>query len=128
MPTDIFLPAEKDKPEVDFRFSQHHLTLRGESYPENAAAFYGPLLAALQDYLDGCQNAAITVDVDLVYFNSSSTKMLLNLFERLNEAAEAGNAVTLNWHFDAEDETVREFGDDLAEDYTALNYCPVVKE
>jgi len=128
MTTDLFLPGEKDKPEVDFRFSQHHLTLRGESYPENAAAFYGPLLAALKDYLDTCQKETITFDVDLVYFNSSSTKMLLNLFELLNEAAEAGNNVTLNWHFDAEDETVREFGDDLAKDYAALNYCPVAKE
>ena len=127
MPDDIHLPAEKDKPAIDFCFSQHHLTLRGESYPENAAAFYGPLLVALKDYLAGRRNDAIRVDVDLIYFNSSSTKMLLNLFELLNDAASNGNEVTLNWYYDPDDETVKEFGDDLAEDYGELNYCPVAK-
>ncbi|MDD3481727.1 DUF1987 domain-containing protein [Azovibrio restrictus] len=123
---DLYLAPERDKPEVDFKFSRHHLSLKGETYPENAAQFYGPILAALRAYLNDTRGAHITVDMDLIYFNSSSTKILLSLFEMLDQAAR-DNQVQLNWHYDPEDETVQEFGADLAEDYTALVYNPVAK-
>ncbi|MGB4468356.1 MAG: DUF1987 domain-containing protein [Azovibrio sp.] len=126
MIADFYLAPEHDKPEVDFKFSCHHLSLKGESYPENAAQFYGPILAALRSYLDNTRDADITVDIDLIYFNSSSTKILLSLFEMLDAAALV-NKVQLNWHYDAEDETVREFGADLADDFTNLIYNPVEK-
>jgi hypothetical protein len=126
MTADIHLPAEHDKPEIDFRFSQHRLAIRGESYPENAAQFYSPLVAAVGAYLGATQGAQITVDVDLIYFNSSSTKVLLGLFEMLNKAGER-NKVVLNWHFDPEDETVQEFGADLAEDCDMILYVPQEK-
>jgi hypothetical protein len=38
----LFIAASPTSPEVDFRFEQHTLSIKGESYPENAAAFYGP--------------------------------------------------------------------------------------
>ena len=123
---DLYLAPERDKPEVDFKFSSHHLSLKGESYPENAAQFYGPILAALRSYLDNTRATHITVDIDLIYFNSSSTKILLSLFEMLDAAA-LTNKVQLNWHYDPEDETVQEFGADLAEDYTTLIYNAVEK-
>ncbi len=123
---DLYLAPERDKPEVDFKFSRHHLSLKGETYPENAAQFYGPILAALRVYLNDTRGAHITVDMDLIYFNSSSTKILLSLFEMLDQAAQ-DNQVQLNWHYDPEDETVQEFGADLAEDYTTLVYNPVAK-
>lgn len=126
MIADLYLAPERDKPEVDFKFSAHHLSLRGETYPENAAQFYGPILAALRAYLDNTQGQHINVDVDLIYFNSSSTKILLSLFEMLDQAAR-NNQVQLNWYYDPEDETVQEFGADLAEDYSALVYNPVAK-
>lgn len=126
MIADIRIPAEHDKPEIDFRFSQHRLAIRGESYPENAALFYTPLVGAVGSYLGATQGAQITVDVDLVYFNSSSTKVLLGLFEMLNRAGEH-NRITLHWHFDPEDETVQEFGADLAEDCDLITYVPMEK-
>ncbi len=46
----ITLPRTERSPEVDFDFASGRLVLRGESYPEDAAAFFGPLLqAALTD-------------------------------------------------------------------------------
>lgn len=126
MTNDIRISAEHDKPEVEFLFSRHYLAIRGESYPENAAQFYGPLVAAVGEYLGTCNGAQITIDIDLIYFNSSSTKVLLGLFEMLNRAAEH-NKVVLNWHYDPDDETVREFGADLAEDCDMIAYNPMEK-
>jgi hypothetical protein len=103
------------------------LTIRGESYPENAAAFYAPIIEGLRLYLASCSNAVITVDVTLTYFNSSSTKMLFSVFDALDQAASSGNDVLVRWYRDAEDETILEFGEELQADFTAIQFtdCPV---
>ena len=122
---DLHIPAEKDKPEIAFKFSEHHLLLRGESFPENALAFYGPVISVLMDYLGQTKNTAITVDIELRYFNSSSTKILLNIFRMLDQASTNGNMVTLNWRHDPEDDTIAEFGADIANDFITLQYNAV---
>lgn len=117
----LFIAASASSPEVDFRFDERRLSLKGESYPENAAQFWGEIIAALRRFLAEDQNGtAITVNVALAYFNSSSTKMLFSLFDILNEKAEAGTEVILNWYHDEEDDTIFEFGQELQEDFSAL--------
>jgi hypothetical protein len=118
----LFIAASPTSPEIDFRFDQHTLSIKGESYPENAAAFYGPVIARVQAYLDGRKDADITVNVSLAYFNSSSTKMLFSFFEALNDAAMAGNQVRLNWYHDEDDDTILEFGQELQDDFGALDF------
>ncbi len=118
----LFLAATPSSPEIDFRFEQHTLSIKGESYPENAAAFYGPLNAAVRNYVETCHDAQITVHVSLAYFNSSSTKMLFTLFDILNQAAIDGNRVRLNWYHDEDDDTILEFGQELQQDFTALDF------
>ncbi len=118
----LFISASPTSPEIDFRFDQDTLSIKGESYPENAAAFYGPLIARVQAYLDVCVDASITVNVSLAYFNSSSTKMLFSFFDALNKAAIAGNQVRLNWYHDEDDDTILEFGQELQDDFDALDF------
>jgi hypothetical protein len=120
----LFIAASPTSPEIDFRFDQHTLSIKGESYPENAAAFYGPVIARVQAYLESCKDieAAITVNVSLAYFNSSSTKMLFSFFEALNDAAVAGGQVRLNWYHDEDDDTILEFGQELQDDFAALDF------
>lgn len=119
----LFISASPTSPEIDFRFDQHTLSIKGESYPENAAAFYGPVIERLRAWLAGCQQATISVNVSLAYFNSSSTKMLFTLFDALNQAALAGNRVRLNWYHDEDDDTILEFGQELRDDFAALDFC-----
>ncbi|WP_044530160.1 DUF1987 domain-containing protein [Herbaspirillum sp. B65] len=117
----LFIAASASSPEVDFRFDQRTLSLKGESYPENAAQFWGDIITSLRRFLaDDQEGSSITVNVALAYFNSSSTKMLFSLFDALNEKAEAGTEVVLNWYHDEEDDTIFEFGQELQEDFAAL--------
>ncbi|KTT14549.1 DUF1987 domain-containing protein [Pseudacidovorax intermedius] len=118
----LYIAPTPSSPEVDFRFDSHSLSLRGESYPENAAAFYGEVLARLREYLAEPGERRIDVHIALAYFNSSSTKMLFNLIEALHEAAEAGSTVQLAWYYDEEDDTILEFGQELADDFPAIAF------
>ncbi|MEQ6290407.1 DUF1987 domain-containing protein [Vogesella sp. GCM10023246] len=117
----IFLAASSYSPEVNFDFANHRLALKGECYPENAAVFFEPIMHALHGYLASLDHVHITVDVQLAYFNSASTKAILAIFERLNAAAVAGNYVTVNWHSDPDDDTIMEFGQEVADDNGALD-------
>lgn len=114
----LYIPATASSPEVEFRFEAHQLSLRGESFPENAAAFYGPLINALREFLGLPDlDRTLNVEVALTYFNSSSTKMLFTLFDLLDKSAASGRRIALNWLFDAEDDTIREFGEELMADF-----------
>ena len=117
----LFIAASASSPEVDFRFDERKLSLKGESYPENAAQFWGDIIAVLRQFLEqDTAGASITVNVALAYFNSSSTKMLFSLFGTLNEKAKTGTEVILNWYHDEEDDTIFEFGQELSEDFPNL--------
>ncbi|MFC3533120.1 DUF1987 domain-containing protein [Vogesella facilis] len=116
----IYLAATSFSPEVNFDFANHYLALKGECYPENAAVFFEPLMHALHGYLAQQSSSRIIVDVQLAYFNSASTKAILAIFERLNAAAVAGNYVTVQWHSDPDDDTIMEFGQEVADDNGAL--------
>ncbi len=123
----IQIAATDRSPEVDFDFSSGHLSLRGESYPEDAAAFFGPLLQALRADLADGSRTPIVFEVGLAYFNSSSAKALMNLFMPLEDAAEEGRAVTVRWLFAEGDETIEEAGEDFAADFAHARF-EMVKE
>lgn len=72
----------------------------------------------------GRSDTTIQVNVTLAYFNSSSTKMLFSLFEILNNAVLSGNVVVLNWFYDEDDDTILEFGEEIADDFAALEFRP----
>jgi hypothetical protein len=116
----IYIEATATSPEIDFRFDQRLLSMKGESYPENAAAFYAPIVEQLRNFLTTQEQASITTNIALAYFNSSSTKMLFSIFDALDQAAQAGNRVEVNWYHDEEDETIFEFGEELKADFTSI--------
>ncbi|WP_454739746.1 DUF1987 domain-containing protein [Cupriavidus necator] len=118
----LFIAATPTSPEVSFDFQRHILSLKGESYPENAAVFYGEVIARLRQYLAACTGAEVTVNVALTYFNSSSTKMLFSMFDALNNAADKGNRIRLHWFHDEDDDTILEFGQELHADFPAIEF------
>jgi hypothetical protein len=115
--TRIQIAATERSPEVDFDLDAGRLSLRGESYPEDAAAFYGPLLQALRGHLAEGGEAPLCFEVALAYFNSSSAKALMNLFMPLEDAAAAGRPVTIRWLHAEGDDTIAEAGEDFAADF-----------
>ncbi|WP_107758838.1 DUF1987 domain-containing protein [Dickeya sp. Secpp 1600] len=130
----LHIAGTASTPTVDFRFDTHQLSLSGESYPENAAAFYGPLIERLQRYLQTplasatAQSTRIDVHVSLPYFNSSSTKMLFSLFNILDQAAQQQLPIALHWYYDQEDDIAEEFGQELHIDFSALEFHPHILE
>ncbi|MFH1138328.1 MAG: DUF1987 domain-containing protein [Pseudomonadota bacterium] len=118
----IIQQAGERTPLVDFDFPNSKLLVEGESYPEDAAAFFGPLLEVLKIYLDHLGRDQVVFDIKLAYFNSSSAKALMNMFQLLEKAAEKGSRVIINWLYQPDDDTMAEFGEDFSEDFQAARF------
>lgn len=101
--------------------------IRGECYPENISEWSEPVFTALEECL-GNDQSEFKVDIELYYFNSSSAKFLFDFFEFLEESAENGKAITINWRYRAEDDTMQEAGEDFEEDLSACTYNMVLVE
>ncbi len=118
MMDNIVLEATDRTCAVEFDFAAGRFRVAGESYPEDAAAFFGPLHRALDQYLAGRTATELGFEIALVYFNSSSAKALMGLLERFDAAAARGNDVTITWVHDPEDDAMedmaREFGEDIS--------------
>ena len=83
----IQIEATERSPEVDFNFESRTFALRGESYPEDVTQFYGPIIGQFEEYLASTEGGEIVFDFELIYFNSSTAKILMGLFEVLDESA-----------------------------------------
>ncbi|MCP4702510.1 MAG: DUF1987 domain-containing protein [Gammaproteobacteria bacterium] len=114
--------ATKYTPEISFDAAAGTLELKGESYPEDVTEFANPLFFWLEKYLEELGNQAFIINIELTYFNSSSSKMLLDLFDSLEEAAGNGKNITVNWIYDEENDTAEEYGEEFQEDLKKLTF------
>lgn len=112
----LIIPATKSLPTIHFDDVTHHLAITGESYPENVADFYMPIFEWLDRYLASLDHNTVTLDVKIAYFNSSSSKVLMDLFDKFEAAAVAGNTVIINWYYHEADDMLLEYGEEFKED------------
>ena len=105
----------KDTPYVQFDADTGMMRLEGESYPENALDFYKPIMDWARRYIAEVEGP-LEMHFKLQYFNSSTSKCLLDLFELLDTHALADGAVTVNWYYQEDDEDIEESGRDFEED------------
>lgn len=90
------------------------LSISGCSIPENADRFYSPLYDLVNSY---CMAPAVVtmVHIRLTYFNSSSSKYLLDILKRLEDLhASEHSTVQMVWHFTEGDLDMKEAGVDYA--------------
>jgi hypothetical protein len=119
---DLYIAASNSSPEIRCDYQRQEVTIRGESYPENTAAFYAPLRAWLAEYFHSAQGTQLALIIELVYFNSSSSKVLLDLLDWLDDLAAEGRVLSVNWIYDAENEMALDAGTEFGEDLNALTF------
>lgn len=125
----IHIPATKETPEVVVDPSKMSFHLSGESFPENAMAFYAPVRNQLEALLARpATNDGVQAHFNLRYFNSSSTKLIRGLVGMLHRRAEDGVRVIAHWYHDPEDDMMAEFGADLRDEFDALDFRLIAAE
>ena len=116
----ITIEATDRTPQLQILFDQGQLKVKGESYPEDVATFYGPVIDAVHQLTTTC--ADIAASFELVYVNSSSMKALYRIFEVLHQKKADGGTVAIEWKFEEDDDVMQELGEDFQDRFPDLTF------
>jgi len=111
----ISIEGTPKTPTVNFNSETGILELSGRSIPENSIDFYIELLNWIENYGEST-SLKTELNMKLEYFNTASSKCILDVFKKLEVIAKAGKDVTINWFYEMDDEDMLEAG----EDYDAI--------
>jgi len=102
-------------PWVKLDLERGRIDLVGDSYPVNSFEFYQPIVQWLNEFLTQSRQA-VHVELELTYVNTGSIKSMLELFDLLEEAYQAGRAVTVLWKYDSRNKRALESAEEFSED------------
>ena len=94
--TNFFIPT------IDFNVETGICVLSGESFLEDTIEFYDPLVQWLEEFTTEVKKS-MSFEIKLTYFNTSTSRSILDLLNILKDYEEDGGEVTINWHYDEDD-------------------------
>ncbi len=98
-------------PTVDFNATTGICQIFGESFLEDTMEFYNPVLEWFENYIDSVKGP-IALIIKLTYFNTSTSRSILDILNLLKDYQEEGGEVVVNWHYDENDVDMGEDIDD----------------
>jgi len=107
----ISIKGTAKTPTVDFNSEEGKVEIKGRSIPENSIEFYKPLVDWLDTYAASPKELT-EVNIQLEYFNTSSSKCILDVFKKPEVIHKEGHEVKINWFFEEDDEDMLEAGED----------------
>lgn len=113
----LIIQGSKSTPAIHFDADTKIMEITGESYPENALEFYKPIFDWLAQYFEAGGDKAV-FNFKLMYFNTSSSKAILDILDVLDEKFRSGIDIQINWMYQQDDEDIMESGEEFAEGLT----------
>jgi hypothetical protein len=110
----IKIQGTDDTPTIVLDVENDVYQISGRSLPEDVGAFYDPIL----DWLDGFAESStdkMTFGFKLEYFNTASSKLLLDILLKLEEMFENGKEILVKWYYPEDDEDMEEAGEEYAD-------------
>lgn len=106
----LVINQTKKTPEINFDVESGKFLIKGRSIPENSIEYYSTLFDFVDEYKKtGPYNTEISIQLD--YFNTSSSKCLLELLKRFEDIP--GSVV--KWYYEEDDEDMYDAGRDYDE-------------
>src|SRR5579872_6481105 len=99
----INIESTPKTPSINFDFEKGFLEIKGRSIPENSIEFYKPLVDWLDKYASKPKTST-NVNIQLEYFNTSSSKCILDVFKKLEFIHKNGSEIIINWYYEEDDE------------------------
>jgi hypothetical protein len=107
----LYVEGTKMTPNVILDSDKKVYSITGSSRPENPLQFYKPIFEWLTNYLEKTEEKMV-FEVQLDYFNTSTSKVLLDLFELFEKFAETKD-IHVVWYYQSDDEEMQEAGEEL---------------
>jgi hypothetical protein len=110
----IKIQGTEDTPKIILDAGNEIMEISGRSLPEDVSSFYEPVLNWLTEYSSN-PNKKTVFNFKLTYFNTASSKLLLDILMKLEEMNEKGQEVLVKWHYPEDDEDMAEAGEEYAD-------------
>jgi hypothetical protein len=104
----ISIEESKKTPAVYLSVAEKRFEIKGRSMPEDATEFYEPIIEWLKKYAENPQKG-INLEVRLDYFNTSSSKLILEIFKLI----ESLDGHKIKWYYHLDDEDMLDAGEDF---------------
>jgi hypothetical protein len=105
-------------PEVIFDADEFFISIRGVIRPENAKAFFKPLISWIEDFHAQhlkISSTPLNVEIKLLYYNSASFIQIIDLFKIIKKIHHSGMKVIIEWYYNEDDDLMREAGQELSD-------------
>jgi len=110
----MYLDKTNRTPQIILDPRKEIFEIRGRSIPENSVDFYKPVMEWMDEYRKQ-PNEKTRLVFCLEYFNTSSSKCLVEILRKLEAIHLDGNYVEMEWYYEERDEDMRESGEDFKE-------------
>ena len=87
------------------------IEIKGRSIPENSIEFYKTIIDWIDEYSKSPQPNTV-VNIQFEYFNTSSSKCILDVFKKFEMLKKNKADVVINWYYEEDDEDMLEAGED----------------
>ncbi|MBN2812736.1 MAG: DUF1987 domain-containing protein [Bacteroidales bacterium] len=110
----IKIQGTEDTPKIMLDKENEIFEISGRSLPEDVSSFYEPVLNWLNEYAEN-PNSKTVFNFKLTYFNTASSKLLLDILMKLEEMHEKGQDILIRWHYPEDDEDMSEAGEEYSD-------------
>ncbi len=107
---DIVEIGESERtPKIFLDKNQGIIKISGKAMPDNAKTFFEPILEWVEKYIQD-PNDKTYVCFDLEYFNSSASKMILQIVKAFKNLKDKGNQIEIDWYYMEDDDDILDSG------------------
>jgi len=108
------ISGTEDTPEITFN-ENNEFIISGRSLPEDVTNFYAPVFDWLNSFADNQQGKSVFI-FKLEYFNTASSKIILDILMKLEELVQDNKAdISIEWHYSESDDDMSEAGEEYKE-------------
>jgi len=101
-------------PEINLDKERSRFEFYGKSFPEDAKDFYKPVVDWLREYVENPNRETLVV-FKLEYFNTASSKKIVDILNVLKEIHRQKKTILIHWFYKSDDEDMFETGETLSE-------------
>jgi len=110
----IKIQGTDDTPTVTLDKENNIFEISGRSLPEDVVVFYKPILEWLDEYKNDPLDTTV-FNFKLEYFNTASSKLLLDVLLKLEDINNDGHEVLVKWWYPDDDEDMEEAGEEYSD-------------
>lgn len=111
----LYIKSTESTAEFIFDNEKQIFQMSGSSMPENAKKSFDPVLLWVKEYGINPDSDSMNVDFKFKYFNTSSTRKIMAMFEILESLQSKEFKILIRWYYSEGDERMLEEGEGFEE-------------